>query len=273
MTTVTTTKPTKSAASKPVRFTGKGAAKRSTAMALISVLSYSQETSRAESVANMRLALGDNPSAELVAAAKLEWVIGYVAARLPASECPKGIKSDADKLDWARDLTTCYAAPAEEGKRVNKLRAGQKGRRSKAQHTIIRNGEKACSLFFAELGLTKAQGLKAKNAKAADKAKRAPSMAGSGKGKASAPVAPSHDELADKAKGSVTPDEAVLYVMRTTQALSDFAKRHAAVMPGEFAALCERFRSEAIAADKAWHEAKDAQPAKPSRNARLVTKA
>ena len=254
-----------------VLFSGKGKAARESAMLQIAPLSFSEETSRGASVENMRKVLGAAPSEALVAAAKNEWVIGYVAARLPASELPRGRTSPDDRLTTARDIVLHKARPAEEGKRANKLRAGQTGRRSPVQQRIVQNALKACSLFFAELNLSQAQTQKAKNAKAAAKATRAPSMAGSGKGKA---AAPSHSELVAKPAAPVSADDVLAFLGQQSRMLQDYVNRHAKVTPTDASAAVAAFRKAVIAAANALQERKAiADASKGATNVAPIAKA
>lgn len=252
-----------------VLFSGKGKAARESAMLQIAPLSFSEETSRGASIENMRKVLGNSPSEALVTAAKNEWCIGYVAARLPASELPRGRTAPQDRLDTARDIMLHKARPPEEGKRANKLRAGQTGRRSPVQQRIVQNALKACSLFFAELNLTKAQTQATKNAKA--KATRAPSMAGSGKGKA---AAPSHSELVAKPAAPVTADDVLAFLGQQSRMLQDYVNRHAKVTPTDASAAVAAFRKAVIAAANALQERKAiADASKGATNVAPIAKA
>lgn len=217
---------------------GKGKAQREAAYMKIAPLSFVEALSRDESIANLRAALTAAPSADEVTAARTEWIIGRVASRLPASEFPKDAKDNSAKLEHARDLVTSYAAPAQDGKAARKLRKGQKGRRSVAQHKVVRAAEEAWSQVKAELGLGQAQ-TQAERNKA--KATRAPAMAGTTeRGKAGA--APAHAELVQPSK-ALSEDEACAYIMTQATALLAYANKNAKVIPTDFGVAIGAFKS------------------------------
>lgn len=243
-------------------FTGKGKAARAAAFANIAHLSFTEATSRAASIDNMRAVLGSAPSEAEVKACKARWIIGRVAFRLPASKVPL-VSTEAQRLARAEDLVLHYAAPAKEGSTPRKLRAGQKGRRSLPEQRIVRAAEEACSVFFAELGLTNAQTNAQRDAKAATKAKatRAPSMAGSGKGKATPPV---HAELV-KPAAPLTQADYVQHMQTQLAALLAFDNKHAKLRPvthGEFAERLAELRQIGNRAANAFAERQAADAAK-----------
>lgn len=277
---------------KPFAFTGKGKAARTTAMAQIALLAFNEDTSRNASLANMRVTLGlpANASPEQVAAvnpelvkqARAEYLAGLIAARLPASECLKGKTSQADRLELARDIIHRMGVPATEGCRPLRKHL-TKGRRSPVQQRIMRNAESTATLFFADLGASKAEGLKVKNKKAA--AKRNPAPA-SGMGKAgnaapSAPSAPSHSQLVKPAKPE-TADDVVAFLGQQSRMLQDYVNRHAKVCPTDASGAVAAFRSAIIAAANALQERKaiaanankqaDAEPAKPAKRKLVAVK-
>lgn len=238
-----------------VSFAGKGKAARTTAMAQIAPLSFVEDSSRAASLANARLVLGNSPDEALTAAVRLEYVIGRVASRLPASECRKGKLGQADRLELARDIVTRMAAAPVEGKATRPLRKGQIGRRSTVQQTVMRNAESAAVLFFADLGLGKGGTMKAKTAKAA--AKRAPSMAGSGKGVAApAPAAPNHTQLVAAPTKAVTADDVLLFLGQQSKMLTDYINRNAKVAPTDASGAVNVFRTAILTAANALQERK-----------------
>jgi hypothetical protein len=207
-------------------FSGKGKSARTTALLQVAPLAFAEEEQRAAMVANLHVVLGKSPTDAQVAVAKRETIIGYVASRLPVSELPKGKTGPADRLEHARVIVCSMAAPPKEGRKANKLRAGQVGRRTAVQHRIVRNAEQRTSQLFAELGLSGAQTVREK-AKKAKKAQRAPSMAGSGKGKAGgSPLA--------KAQANVLSDAAVLLKPAPQVTAADYVQH----MQTQLAALC-----------------------------------
>lgn len=228
-------------------FTGKGKAARAAAFANISHLSYAEATSRAESIANMRLVLGNAPSEAEVLASKSRWIIGRVAFRLPASKVPL-VSTEAQRLARAEDLVLHYAAAPKEGTTPRKLRAGQKGRRSAAEQKIVRAAEEACSVFFAELGLSNAKTNAQRDAsKAKRKLNQPPVMAGSGKGKA---AAPSHAELV-KPAAPLTQADYVQHMQTQLAALLAFDNKHAKLRPTTHSAFAEGLAALKQTANKA----------------------
>lgn len=227
-------------------FTGKGKAARAAAFASISQLAYAEATSRAASIANMRTVLGNAPSEAEVLACKSRWIIGRVAFRLPASKVPL-VSTEAQRLARAEDLVLYYAAAPKEGTTPRKLRAGQKGRRSAAEQKIVRAAEEACSVFFAELGLSNAKTNAQRDAAKADKAKRVPSMAGSGKGKA---ATPSHAELV-KPAAPLTQANYVQHMQTQLAALLAFDNKHAKLRPTTHSAFAEGLAALKQTANKA----------------------
>lgn len=221
---------TKSALKTTTTLTGK----RAIAFVQIAPLSYSEDKSRAASLANMRQVLGGSPSADEVKLAKTEWIIGRVASRLPVTARPKTCTDDATTLEFARQLVTQYAAPPKEGVKAKALRKGQLGRRTATQHKVVRAAEEAASVFLAELNLSNA---KTNAQRDAEKATRAPSMAGSGKGKAQ-PEAPSHTQLV-KPAAPVSSDDYVQHYQTQLAALIAYDKAHASKRPTTHGAFAE----------------------------------
>jgi hypothetical protein len=231
-------------------FTGKGKAMRAAAFASISHLAYSEALSRAASVNNMRVVLGATPSAAEIDAARLQWIVGRVAFRLPASKVPM-VSTEAQRLARASDLVLRYAAPAKEGAQARKLRLGQIGRRTAAEQKLVHSAKEACSLFFAELGLTNAQTIKQRDAGRAAKKTVAPSMAGSGKGKKAA--APSHAELV-KPAAPLTPADYVQHMQTQLSALLAFDNKHAKLRPVTHGAFAEGLAALKQTANKAAND-------------------
>ena len=235
-------------ASLGVTVSGKGKAAREGAWLTIATTSMHCEASRSAMITAIGTALGTSPSDADIKAAKREYVIGTVAARLPVSELPKGKTKDADRLEFARLIVTKYAMPAEEGKEARPLRAGQLGRQTAVQSRIIRNAEKAWSLVLAETGHGKAQTMSDKNTK-----QRAPQMAGStarGKQEA-APVPPTLVPAA-----AMSSDEYVNHMTTQLRALAAFDKKHAAKRPTPFGKFAEELLALCRSAETAANEYK-----------------
>lgn len=155
-------------------FAGAGKAKRVAALAQVASLSFVESLSRADSIANIRVALGSNPSEEETRAIRIEWQIGRVASRLAASDLPKDCKTPDARLAHARALVLHYVAPPKQGAKARKLAVGKLGYRTESQHRAIRAADEAWSQVIAELGIGKAKTQKEKNDEKATKAKRAP---------------------------------------------------------------------------------------------------
>ncbi len=207
---------------------GRGKAQREVAYMQIAPLSFIENISRVESIANLAIAIGKSPTEAELKAAQSEWVIGRVASRLPAGEFTKGCEDDNAKLEFARKIVLNYAAPPAEGKQARKLRVGQLGRRTPMQHRVVRAAEEAWSLVKAELGLGKAQTLKERNASKAKRSTNANPKRGDGKGakadkgtllQLATPAAP------------VTPADYVQHMQTQVAALIAFDKKHAAKRP------------------------------------------
>lgn len=237
---------------KPALFSGKGKLARETAMLQIAPLSYQEDVSRAASLDNMRKVLGASPSEALVKAAKSEWIIGRVASRLPVTELPRGKTSADQRLTFARYVVTECASPVKDDGTAPKMRAHHKARRTQVQHKVVRAAEEACSKFFAELGLSNAKTNKQQNA--AKAAKRAPSMAGSGKGKA-APAAPSHQELV-KPASPVTADDVLAFLGTMARMMQDYVNKHAKICPIDAGTAVQAFRGDILKAANALQERK-----------------
>lgn len=229
-----------------------GAARKSAFMA-IAPNAFSEAQSRAASIANLQTAIGKSPSEATLAAAKVEWVIGRAAFRLPAVEYGKGMAGDTmAKLLFMRERVTDYAAPVKEGAKAKKLRAGQKGRRTAMQHRVIRNAEEAWSQVLAELGLNNA---KTQGERNAAKNTAAPSMAGSGKGKAKEAALPAHAALVTPAKAD-TPTAFAGQIVHMLDTAVKYANKNAKVMPLEFTEIVQQLiglHKSALKSDGVFH--------------------
>jgi hypothetical protein len=214
---------------------GKGKTQRLNAFMAIAPLSFVESTSRADTIANMRTALGTSPTEAQMLAARNEWVIGRVASRLPAGALPKSGMDEDARLAFARDVVLFFAAPAKEGAKARKLRAHQKGRRSAMQHKVARAAEEAWSQVKAELGIGTAQTQRERAVK-----KRAAQAAGSTKrGKASTETL---TQLATPAK-PLNADEAVNHVVTQSAALLGFSNKYAKLLPLGFGEAVQAFKT------------------------------
>ena len=255
MATIAKAKPaTVSASASLVTIKGANKAARETAFLSIAPLSYVEAKSRTETIANLRVALGKAPSADMLKVAQQEYAIGRIAQRL--TTLPKGVADDGgSRLEFARDLLLHYAAPAKDGVAARKLRKGQKGRRTIDQHKVCRAADEAWSQIKAELGLGAAKTQAERN-----KAKRspAPQMAGAtnkgaaGKdaaGKAGAGV--THSELV-KADGPMTADAAREYLNSMAATLLAFGNKHAAIIPTDYGTAIRVFKTSCDKASIAY---------------------
>ncbi len=223
---------------------GKGKAAREAAFLAIAPFSVVEDTSRSQSISNLRIALGSSPSDNERLIAKREWTIGRVASRLPAGELPARDMPSIDRLDFARRIIMLYAAPAKDGAKPRKLRSGQLGRRSPMQHRVIRNAEEAWSQVAAELSLGNAQTQTERN-----KAKRAPQMAGSSKA-AKPAKPPTHQQLVQRAV-PVDAGEACATMLQLASSALLYANKHAKLLPTDYGTAARVFKTAIVAADKA----------------------
>ena len=260
MTTSTATRP---ASSRPiVSLKGKGKAARELAYLKIAPLSFVENASRAETISNLRAALGNAPSPVETQAAKDEWCIGRIACRLPDGEFPKGCTSSADKLEHARVLVFDYALPAKQaGKAMPK---GKTGRRTEVQDKAIRAANQAWSMIAAELGLGKAQTQsEVDKAKKAKRATNANPVRGKGKAATQSVLvsAPTHEDLAGKPATPVSSDDYVRHITSTISTLVQYDAKHARKRPtthGQFAEMLLALKQEANRAANAYEERKAA---------------
>lgn len=228
---------------------GRGKVQRELAYMQIAPLSFVENISRVESIANLRAALGASPSEAELKTAQVEWCIGRVASRLPAGEFPKGCTSDDAKLEFARAIVLHYAAPPKEGAKPRKLRAGQLGRRSPVAHKVIRAAEEAWSQVKAELGAGNAQTQAERNkAKAAKRSTNANPVRGDGKGadKSASTTAP------QLTNAKVSGPEEVRRVIETAAAtLLAFVNKNAAHTELAYGEAVHNFSSAIMTAKKA----------------------
>lgn len=228
----------------PFKFTGKGKEARSNAFVAIAPRSYSESVGRGETIATLRTALGNKPSADVLLAARTEWMAGRIAFRLPAGEFKAGMNEPILRIDFARSLILDYATAPKPGATVRKLRKGKLGYRSPMQQKCLNAAQEAWSQLLAEIGLNSAT---PQSERDAAKAKRAPQMAGStARGKAGA--VPSNAQLV-KAPTPMTADEACQHVVGQALALMQFCKKNAKLVPTDIATLVNAFHAATVKAD------------------------
>lgn len=219
--------------------TGKGKQARTSAFSAIASQAYTAETGKAAFLDTLAKALGNAPTDEQKAYARLQTTIGVAAVRMPANELPRDCKDMAARIAYVSDLALNYQAPttAVAGK-VRKLNKGKTGWRSAVQHRIIRNAEDRASKYLAELGAGAAKTEAAKNA-----AKPAGRKGGGnpaphhGKGKA-APAAPTHGQLVTTPK----PLDGVAYaaqMLNFTSTALQYDNKNAKVRPIEYGPVAE----------------------------------
>ena len=251
---------------------GAGKAKREAAYQQIASLAYVEQLSRADTIEAIRAALGKSPTEAEIKAAQQEYIIGRVAARLPATEMLKGMsaRDDAARMDCARLLVTSHASPPVEGKAARKLRKGQLGRRSIVQHKVIRAADEAWSLVKAELGMGEARTQAEKNKRATKatpvRGKAAPAAAPT-HSELAQPGAPTHSELAQPGApmdselaqpgAPMDSDSAVQHVMTQAASLLQFANKHAKHLPTDFGTAIQAFKKACNEAGNA-HELRKA---------------
>jgi len=235
------------AAPKAFAFKGRNAALRTTALAGVASLAYAEGQTRAELVAQLRIVLGAKPSADEVKAAQLQYVVGRTAQRIASDASNKG-KSVADLLAFALQLVTLYAAPVKDGTTPRKLRAGQLGRRTPAQHSAIRAAESAWSLVKAEVApeQSNAVTLAEKNKRSTRKTP----VRGADAKSAKAGTGLTHSELVKPDGKPHTKESATEYVRAMAATLLAFSNKHAGVMPTAHGAAVVAFKKAIEAADK-----------------------
>jgi hypothetical protein len=227
--------PTTNNTSSPVvTITGRGKAKRLAAYGDIAPQSFAEQMSRQELIATLNVALGAKPSEREIKAARVEYQIGRVAARMDSTCFPKGCKSPEQRLAFARELVLHYAVPAKAGVKVRELKPHQTGRRNAAQHKAVRAADEAWSQIKAELGLGAAQTQRLRNA-----AKRNPAPHHKGKGKGEAP---SHAELV-KPAAPTSANDACTYVETQCAALLAYANKNAKIMPAAYGSAIQTFKT------------------------------
>lgn len=244
-----------------------------TAFVSIAPNAHAEGTARAAVILNIATYLGKAPIGydygakehkgacltfhKRVTNAKIEWLAGRAAARMPAGEFKAEHKDTLAKIDYARELITLYAAPSTgKGK---KLAKGQKGRRTEAQHKVIRAAEQAWSVLLAELSLNNA-----KTQSETDKKKRstrakatrgnAPTITLPGGTKV---ALPSGSELV-KAPKPETAATACDYVFGQSRTIADYARKHAKLLPADFGTAVLAFQRAIGAAMAAYRASADA---------------
>lgn len=200
---------------------------------------YSEAVSRGLLIEAVALTLGKAPAgfkpkmkaadmskaqvafAARLAADKVEYLAGRVAARAPVGEfkeLPPHAPADVTlaRIDYARMQVTDYAAPD-----VDKLPKGKAGRRSVIMHKLIRASEESWSKLIAEpeIGIGTADTLKAANAK--KRGARGPNDKDGGK--------PDHASLVTPEKPK-TADEAHAHIEKVASDLVAYTNKHAALL-------------------------------------------
>jgi len=217
-------------------FKGKGATLQSTALAGIASAAYAEGKSRADVIVTLVATLGKKPTDAQLDAAKVEYIVGRTAVRLP-----DGLGTVADRIAYARDLIANYAYPAQDGVKPRALKKGQKGRRTPEQHKLIRAGESAWSLVKADAGYSDAAPMKAKTAAAAKK--RGTNAPGT---KAQAAPGITHSELVKPDGAAMTKADAVEYIGGMAKTLAMYCKKHAKVTPAALGTLVNAFQRDVL---------------------------
>lgn len=223
---------------KPFAFKGRNASLRTVALAGVATCAYVEGKSRADVIAQLRIVLGKAPTPVELLAAKTEYVVGRVAQKIG-----DGATSIADQLTYARQLVTQYAAPVKDGTSAKKLRKGQLGRRTPAQHAAIRAAEGAFYLVNAEMGFGASQTQGEKN-------KRQAAMKGeTARGKGG--KTPTHSELVAGPKLAKDKGEACGMVATLSASLLAYANKNAATLPTEYGQSIIRFHGAIAELEKA----------------------
>lgn len=229
----------------PFAFKGRNAVIRNAALEGVAAFAYAEGQSRADIIARLKLALGNKPTADEVKGVALQYVIGRTAQKI-ASDAANNGKTVAELLAFASDLVTRYASPLKDGVKAKKLRAGQIGRRTPAQHKAIRASEEAWSQLKAEVvpALSNAKTQDERNAaKKATRSTNANPVRGADKasdGKAGTGI--THSELV-KPDGPMTAKAAVDYYVGMASTLLAFNNKHAKVSPTAFGQAIRAFKA------------------------------
>jgi len=235
---------------------------------------YSEAVSRGLLIEAVALTLGKAPAgfkpkmkaadmnkahtafAARLAADKVEYLAGRVAARAPDSEfkeLPPHAAADATlaRIDYARKQVTDYAAPD-----VDTLPKGKTGRRSAVMHKLIRAAEEAWSKLIAEpeIGIGTAETLKAANAK--KRGARGQNDKGG--------TAPTHTQLVAPEKPK-TADEAHAHIEKVAADLVSYANKHAAILCTTHGAAVKAF-ADAIHKSASERMVRKAEKAKGAHN-------
>lgn len=244
--TVVATAPKANKAPKPFAFKGRNAVIRTTALEGVATCAYVEGKSRADTISVLRIALGNKPSADEVAAVARQYVIGRTAQKLSADASMDG-KTVADIIAHAARLVTSYAAPLKDGVKAKKLRAGQLGRRTVAEHKAIRASEEAWSQLKAEVlpALSTAQTQSERNAK--KRSTNSNPVRGAGK----AGTSLTHSELVKPDGKPHDRKSATEYVGSMAATLLAFSNKHAKVMPTSYGTAIVAFKKAIELAAKA----------------------
>jgi len=224
-------------------FSGAGKAKREKAFASIATTAQLETASRDALIHACKDTLGTTPSDAEIAAVRLQVQVGRVAGRITTKHLATPAQRDAynaDQLAFALDLVTKYAAPPKEGTAARKLRAGQLGRRTVAQHQLVRASDEAWSKLAADIGIGAAQTQKAKDEAKAKRAAHHNDTKAAEFGKDA--DKPNHTSLV-KPSAPVSADEAMAHIGAQATALLAYANKHAALIPTDVGTLVNAFKS------------------------------
>lgn len=220
-------------------FKGTNATARASAFEQIAPLSFAEGMSREETIANLRVVLGPKPTPRTLEAARLQWIVGRVAARLAKTDLLPNTKNDKDgRLAFADMLVNRYGDPVKDGVTPRKLRKGLVGRRSPAQHRVVRAAIEAWSQVKAELGFGAAQTQKQRNA-----AKRKPRQA-------TKATPPTHAQLV-KAPTPASANDVCGYLESMAATMLAYINKNAGRTELDYANAVRQFKRNIDAAAKA----------------------
>ena len=222
-------------------FAGKAGLARAEAFGRIATLSFSETISRDACIANLRIVLGPKPTPVQLASAKAQWIIGRVAARLTAGTYTGKDLSPAACIAFASDVVLHFASPAKDGVAARKLRKGQKGRRSIAQHKLVRAAEEAWSQVKAELGEGKAKTQAERNKGRITRKPRTATTA----------TPPTHAQLVAAPKKAANANDACGYLESMAATMLAFSNKNAALLPTDYGTAVKAFKRAIDDATKA----------------------
>lgn len=229
-----------------IRFTGKQAAARQEAFDSIAPLSFAETSNRMLTVENLKVALGAKPTPDQIKAASNEWVIGRVAARLGAFDMSK---SREEHIAHARNVVLHFAMPST-GAKPARLKAGQLGRRTDAEHKAVRAANEAWSQILAETGHGNAQTQSQRDAAKLAKKRATRATPVRAMDKVDAKAAPSHSALVQE-PAPVDADTACNFLATQAATLQAYANKYAALLPADFGTAVAAFQRAIIRAGEA----------------------